>query len=383
MVPTATAGDVAEVVVSNLFQRSPANSDVLTFRPGVRDALQRRLMKPDVWHVLDALEKYVEEHTAELELFSDRAAVLPFIEASGGVRELLGLERDHAGGSTAAREPETTLPGVDDEYDEYDLPDPTEQQFEDAVSSACRDLLGWEIDHDDSNFAVVRSWCDGGATIVAVEPDLGTVSWSAVPESFDGTELGIVEVDAAITFDGYVAKDTAYDLSVTVVDADADEQYAEVAFTTDQTWTLRWDYRKDPGEPLDLDFVGVVEPELNPHSFAVPEDPRPLPAEPERRLEQALLVEDPDGDRCGWAIRRAFDRLYDGPRTGHYTYGQLSNPQKTRLRSMVAAEIAASSASRMPVIAVFAGTGQSSRSVSRCGTVAGRFRGPSSHSSTC
>ncbi|AGL16103.1 NaeI family type II restriction endonuclease [Actinoplanes sp. N902-109] len=340
LVPTATADDVAEVVVSNLFQRSPASGDVLTFRPGVREGLQRRLMKPDVWHVLDALEKYVEEHPVEHEYFSDRAAVLPFIEASDGVRELLGLDNDHAGGNTEAREPESPSLGVEDEYDEYDLPDPTEQQFEDAVSSACQDLRYREIDHDDRDFAVVGSWCNGGATIANVEPDLGTVSWSAIPDPLDGTELGFVEVDAALTFDGYVTKNTAYDLGVTIVNPDADEQYAEVAFTTDQTWTLRWEYRKDPGDSLTLDYVGVVERELNPHSLAGPKEPRPLPADPQRRLEQSLLVEDPDGERCGRAIRRAFDRLYDGPRTGHYTYDQLSSPRKLRLRSMVASAIA-------------------------------------------
>jgi hypothetical protein len=98
MVPDATADDVAEVVVSNLFRRSAGDGEVLFFRPGVRAALQRRLMRPDVWRVLDALEQYVSDHVPPLQPFArpsapdgPGAAVRPFIEASEGVRALLGL----------------------------------------------------------------------------------------------------------------------------------------------------------------------------------------------------------------------------------------------------------------------------------------------------
>jgi anti-sigma regulatory factor (Ser/Thr protein kinase) len=217
---------------------------------------------------------------------------------------------------------------------------PEDRQFHDAVASACEDLVDVEIGHDDRDFSAVRSWADGGATIDAVEPDLTTVNWW-VTDRLDGTtELGHVEVDASIIFGGFAEKGSASALDVTVLDPDLDDHYAQVAFTTDRPWTLRWDYRRELDERPSLDFVGVVEPEIDPHSYLAPEEPRPVPIDPDHGFERALRAGDPMGERFRWAVRRAFDRLYDGPRTGHYTFDQLTRSERTMLPAMVRTELA-------------------------------------------
>jgi hypothetical protein len=92
MVPTATAADLAEVVVSDLFDRS--SGELLSFPPGVRATLQRRLIAPDVWRILDTLNQYVDDNSHAIQRLTTASAATrlrPFVEASMQVRQLLGL----------------------------------------------------------------------------------------------------------------------------------------------------------------------------------------------------------------------------------------------------------------------------------------------------
>ena len=44
---------------------------------------------------------------------------------------------------------------------------------------------------------------------------------------------------------------------------------------------------------------------------------------------------DPSGDRTGSVLRRTFDQLYDGQRTGRYDWGQLHKTEKTHFGTVV------------------------------------------------
>lgn len=68
----------------------------------------------------------------------------------------------------------------------------------------------------------------------------------------------------------------------------------------------------------------------------------PLREEQDReldRVEQRLRELDPDGGRFAAVIRRAFDLVYDGARTGRYSPDQLTRKEKTYLSEVVVSEL--------------------------------------------
>ena len=64
IVPDAATGDIAEVVISRLFQpHDPADGgdgEILRFRDGARQVLQESLTESDAWRVYDALRARID-----------------------------------------------------------------------------------------------------------------------------------------------------------------------------------------------------------------------------------------------------------------------------------------------------------------------------------
>lgn len=52
-------------------------------------------------------------------------------------------------------------------------------------------------------------------------------------------------------------------------------------------------------------------------------------------MAEELLRQDPGGERFSYAIREAFDQVYDGRRTGRWDFTQLSKTEKTHLGTLV------------------------------------------------
>jgi len=52
-------------------------------------------------------------------------------------------------------------------------------------------------------------------------------------------------------------------------------------------------------------------------------------------VHQRLLDLDPDGRRVAAVLRGAFDQLYDGQRTGRYSWGQLHKTEKTHFGTLI------------------------------------------------
>ncbi|MGP3948073.1 SAV_2336 N-terminal domain-related protein [Streptomyces sp. 7N604] len=69
MLPDAEVSDLAEVVVSGLFEEPPPRTGdselLLTFRPGVREVLHRSLAREDAWKVHWALSRFIEKETGQ------------------------------------------------------------------------------------------------------------------------------------------------------------------------------------------------------------------------------------------------------------------------------------------------------------------------------
>jgi hypothetical protein len=389
-------------------------------------------------------------------------------------RPLVVIVRE--GGRIELREPPTVSepPAVSEPAEERDsraddlFGEPLQQEPEpsmlelmrDVVQEACEALAYVEV--SDMDFGGFGTWAEAGASIDVVEPDLDTIDWRRVETYDGGTDVGVVEVEAEVSFEGYMHKSQVDVRVVTVLDFDWNEHYSRVAFKAEHPWRLKFQYLYNPGERPELSYEGVVLPETDPHSINADLSPplritgktqpvevaenseldsvrglgsdeitgRPgaiaQPSDSIRRLildlarqhplwsvnrmhadirksgrhdipidtirsvlassdvtvldpstpryptlagdsrpdvftgalapgpdhvvssqdaeldvlERTFLDWDPTGDRFAWALRRAFDRLYDGARTGRYTLGQLSKTERAALVGTAEVEIA-------------------------------------------
>jgi tetratricopeptide (TPR) repeat protein len=82
LVPSASTGDLAEVIVSGLFlpPDPAADGDLLRFRDDARAALQEILAESDAWHIYDALQRHIDSQQGAARTFP---AAIP--APSGGV----------------------------------------------------------------------------------------------------------------------------------------------------------------------------------------------------------------------------------------------------------------------------------------------------------
>ncbi len=137
LVPTASTGDLAEVIVSGLFLPPVETEDgaVLRFRDGARDALAELLSESDAWHVYDTLRQHITHHSNQTAAFAavvhdppgDDAPpvdLAPLEAASRGALEFLGV----LPGSTSPTAPEQSLPAADTEIDALALGAPDRGQ---------------------------------------------------------------------------------------------------------------------------------------------------------------------------------------------------------------------------------------------------------------
>ena len=107
LVPDATIGDVAELIVGGLLVAvpNPAGPPALHFREGMQAALQQLLTEDDAWRVYEALSRHVTDHAGQPTDFAAAvydpegnvhipAGMQPFAEASRDVLRLLGALPD-------------------------------------------------------------------------------------------------------------------------------------------------------------------------------------------------------------------------------------------------------------------------------------------------
>ena len=67
LVPDATIGDIAELILGGLLVAAPnpAGRPTLHFREGMQAALQQLLTEDDAWQVYEALSRYVTDHAGQ------------------------------------------------------------------------------------------------------------------------------------------------------------------------------------------------------------------------------------------------------------------------------------------------------------------------------
>jgi hypothetical protein len=65
-------------------------------------------------------------------------------------------------------------------------------------------------------------------------------------------------------------------------------------------------------------------------------DPPPIGVDPELdRVEARILARDPKGERFASVLRETYDQLYDGQRTGRYSWDELRKTEKTYMGTLV------------------------------------------------
>ncbi|PWK35846.1 NaeI family type II restriction endonuclease [Actinoplanes xinjiangensis] len=88
--------------------------------------------------------------------------------------------------------------------------------------------------------------------------------------------------------------------------------------------------------PVRPSQAAMPRPATGPWNSYTGAEPPSREADPEVwAVRDAILAEDPDGVRMGYAIREALDQIYDGQRTGRWDYTQLLKTEKTHVGTLV------------------------------------------------
>ena len=100
LVPSASVGDLAEVMMGRLFlpDAIPSDKGLLHFRPGTRERLRELLTERDAWRVYDALTRYISARGGPAMTFPDSLSIRemptelqPFGKASRETLDFLGV----------------------------------------------------------------------------------------------------------------------------------------------------------------------------------------------------------------------------------------------------------------------------------------------------
>ncbi|MEJ3743183.1 hypothetical protein WEI85_07840 [Actinomycetes bacterium KLBMP 9797] len=104
--------------------------------------------------------------------------------------------------------------------------------------------------------------------IDAIAPNLDTMVWNSAETYEDGTEVGTLEVQATVSFDGYIHKSDVYlHDDIPVLDFDWNDHMARVGFDRDVVLEWQGTVRPDAEEvELELEAISELEPAPNPHS---------------------------------------------------------------------------------------------------------------------
>ncbi|GAB7046580.1 hypothetical protein JCM9534A_17060 [Catenuloplanes indicus JCM 9534] len=324
--PKGDPASAGEVIGGGLYDvalhdRTP----VLRFRRGVRERLLRGLRIDDIRQLNDLIAEQSASMPGALRTLvanpdGDNMHALESVAFASASREAL-----RALGVEPAMPTET--PDIEEQSVSAAVHVPLMDLFRDAVQSACDDLHNLEAD---DAFALFVRWADGGAWVEEVMPDLSTIEWSP-SETFDGdTEIGLVHVEATVSFVALVPKSDVDYQDVRILEVDWNDHYSRVLFDPGDPCRLSWSYRREPARRPELEFNRVDE---------VDGDVRLADLEMQN-LTAALLRLDPDGARLALILRRTFDYLYDGARTGRFAWRQLLKEEKHALGKRAETELA-------------------------------------------
>lgn len=82
--------------------------------------------------------------------------------------------------------------------------------------------------------------------------------------------------------------------------------------------------------------AGGPKVQWGPEPYGSGDEPPSRDADPELwTVRDQLVALDPTGTRTAYALREAFDQIYDGQRTGRWDYSQLMKTEKTHLGTLV------------------------------------------------
>jgi hypothetical protein len=153
-----------------------------------------------------------------------------------------------------------------DEFSELSL----EEQLEQTIPGLCEGFSGEEVGAGRFQFGGIG--LDGHWAQNVTIHEAVSLPQTIVPhevESYAGdTEVGTVDVEVTVTFEGYVSGRDVDGHSVEILEHDPAEDLYLVRFSAATPWTLRWDYTLLPHEELTLDFFGVMELPADPEEWA-------------------------------------------------------------------------------------------------------------------